>query len=549
LLLDLSGDKRASIEWAERELPGMRIQPISKAELKWGSKRQALALARRWNPEVFALFTGNLAAQSARSSMILFGVLAGARLILFGDEHRAIRRSRAGAIFLEAPRYLLESLVGYLILVPLSWVLTELLMLALEFREAARASRSNRARGVSNQRDALYIKAAPAGHSPDTPAGGMATHVTGFTSGALSLGNRLEMLTSEDSFSVGASHHITVINPSSMLAPTRALFEIWNNLVFTTRALRVAREGDLDTEVEFIYQRYNRFNWTGVALSLVTGLPLALEFNGSEVWLSQNWDPVGLVWLLRRFERLNLKAADRVFVVSEVERRRLRSEGIERVRIVVNPNGVDIDRFKPDCGGPDIRAALGVSDKVVVGFVGTFGPWHGAPVLAEAIGRISDSARCHFMFIGDGEQRGTVERVIDSAHKNAVVTFAGRIPHARVPSYLDACDIFVAPNVGLGDGSEFFGSPTKLFEYMAMARPVVGSRLGQIADVIEDGSNGLLAEPGNSEALARAIEGLASDAELRTRLGLAARQTVIERYTWKHNAARVFDSMLSRSEE
>jgi glycosyltransferase involved in cell wall biosynthesis len=116
-----------------------------------------------------------------------------------------------------------------------------------------------------------------------------------------------------------------------------------------------------------------------------------------------------------------------------------------------------------------------------------------------------------------------------------------------VPAYLDACDILAAPNVRSGDGSEFFGSPTKLFEYLSMAKPVVASRLGQIADVIVHGSNGLLVEPGDADSLALAIEKLARDGLLRARLGSAARQTVIERFTWKLNASRVFEAMAGRT--
>ena len=94
------------------------------------------------------------------------------------------------------------------------------------------------------------------------------------------------------------------------------------------------------------------------------------------------------------------------------------------------------------------------------------------------------------------------------------------------------------------DGSEFFGSPTKLFEYLAMGKGIVASRLGQVGEVIIDGENGLLVEPGDADGLARAIERLAVDGELRSRLGAAARKTAIERYTWRHNAARVFDAIL-----
>jgi glycosyltransferase involved in cell wall biosynthesis len=340
-----------------------------------------------------------------------------------------------------------------------------------------------------------------------------------------------------------APHHCVSIKPSALLTATKALFELWNNIVFTTKSLQLVTSRDLSPDdIDFIYQRYSRFNWTGVALSLATGLPLAIEFNASEIWVSRNWDPIGELWLLKRFERLNLRAADLIFVVSEVERRNLTRAGISSERIVVNPNGVDPDTFSPDCGGDQVRRALGVEDKTVVGFAGTFGPWHGASVLAEAARRVSLSARCHFLFVGEGEQRSEAEAIIEAAGSVVSATFTGRIPHASIPSYLDACDILVSPHVASKDESEFFGSPTKLFEYMAMGKAIVASRLGQIADVIVDGENGLLVEPGDARGLAQAIEKLSQDATLRARLGSAARQTVLERYTWKHNAARVFEA-------
>ena len=307
--------------------------------------------------------------------------------------------------------------------------------------------------------------------------------------------------------------------------------------------LLLARRAAPATGIDFIYQRYSRFNWSGVLLSAVTGLPLALEFNGSEIWVSRNWDPIGLLRLLKRFERLNQRAADLIFVVSDVERRNLIDAGVSPAKIIVNPNGVDPERFRPECGGREIRRSLCIDDRIVVGFVGTFGPWHGAPVLAQAATLVNDpDSRCHFVFIGGGEQRAQTESIIEAAGVSA--TFTGSISHEKVPAYLDACDILASPHVPSTDGSEFFGSPTKLFEYLAMGKGIVASRLGQVGEVIIDGENGLLVEPGDADGLARAIERLAVDGELRSRLGAAARKTAIERYTWRHNAARVFDAIL-----
>jgi glycosyltransferase involved in cell wall biosynthesis len=80
---------------------------------------------------------------------------------------------------------------------------------------------------------------------------------------------------------------------------------------------------------------------------------------------------------------------------------------------------------------------------------------------------------------------------------------------------------------------------------MAMAKAIVASRLGQIAQVIEDGENGLLVEPGDPDKLAAALRRLASDPALRTRLGLAARSRVETSFTWRQNAMRVFTAAAS----
>ena len=129
--------------------------------------------------------------------------------------------------------------------------------------------------------------------------------------------------------------------------------------------------------------------------------------------------------------------------------------------------------------------------------------------------------------------------------KTGRVIFTGPVGHTEVPALLDACDILVSPHVPLADGSEFFGSPTKLFEYMAMGKGIVASRLGQIADVLEDAKTALLVEPGDSAELALAIRQLAESGELRRRLGTNARETAVQKHTWKHNAKRVLDEYKS----
>jgi glycosyltransferase involved in cell wall biosynthesis len=320
------------------------------------------------------------------------------------------------------------------------------------------------------------------------------------------------------------------------LGTTRAAFDIHNNRVFTCAAVPLVEQINPD----FIYQRYARFGWAGVAASLKTERPLFLEYNGSEVWVGRNWDNVGMLDLLERYERLNLNAATRIFVVSEVEKRNLERMGVVPDKIVVNPNGVDANKFRPGIGGLTARHELGVQgDEILVGFVGTFGPWHGVLALAGAIVALGNESRIRFLMIGTGSLRDEFERILREGGVADRVIFTGSIEHERVPVLLDACDVLVSPHVPMADGSEFFGSPTKLFEYMAVGKAIVASRLGQIGDVLEHERTALLTEPGNVHELKAALERLALNPELRERLGSTARAQAVSNHTWALNADRV----------
>src|SRR5438309_7724111 len=158
---------------------------------------------------------------------------------------------------------------------------------------------------------------------------------------------------------------------------------------------------------------------------------------------------------------------------------------------------------------------------------------------------LTEECGIRFLFVGAGMFRDEVERIVSEAGRSEQVIFASQVEHEKVPALLDACDILLSPHVPLEDGSEFFGSPTKLFEYMAMGKAIVASRLGQIADVLDDEETALLVEPGDARQLADAILRLSNSRELRERLGAAARRAAIERHAWKRNAQRVIDEYAS----
>jgi glycosyltransferase involved in cell wall biosynthesis len=548
------------------------ILPLAKVES--GSARQRLRTLRSFRPDIFAVATERLAWQQGQNALLLFGALGGARTMLLFDAHGGRREEARSGVLARAPlRFAHEAWASWAVVRRARRELARLERAVEQNLEGERVHSSTtkgntlgeRRRlavsppinplpegGEENRRRTLekespevplmvapritYLRTTPAA---GTQSGGATTHTLGFINAAVELGAQLSVITNDRIAGLDeAKVSVKSINPDS-LGLTRPAFDLRNGLLFTDQACaEIARQPP-----DFIYQRYSRVNLSGVGASLSTRRPLFLEYNGSEVWMARHWGRLRLADLLERCERLNLAAASRVFVVAEVERNNLVEAGVAADKIVVNPNGVDVEKFRPDVGGAAVRRELGVTeDEMLAGFVGTFGPWHGVRTLAEAITLMPVDCRVRFLLVGSGMLRDEAERVIREAGREKQVIFTGQVDHDQVPALLDACDILLSPHVPLEDGSEFFGSPTKLFEYMAMGKGIVASRLGQIGEVLEDQETALLTEPGNARQLADAIFQLSRSPELRERLGAAARQAAIERHTWKRNAARVLDA-------
>ena len=312
---------------------------------------------------------------------------------------------------------------------------------------------------------------------------------------------------------------------------------------------------------DFIYHRYTGYTFFVAKIAKELNIPLILEFNSFDTWKIKFWGKTRnflkesikkylLYSIVKWIENYNLKNTSLIVVVSQPLKDDLIKLGIPEEKILVNPNGVDIDKFNPEIikngKGKELREKLKIDDnKIVIGFSGTFGPWHGIPQLTRTIDKILKKqliSNIHFLLIGEGPFKKEAEKKIGH-YEN--VTFAGEIPYSDIQDYLAICDILVSPHCPQIDGREFFGSPTKLFEYMAMGKAIVASNLGQIGKVLEDGKTAILVEPGNVDALVNGILKLAKDKNLREKLGKNAREKVVKNYTWKKNIQRLIEKLNS----
>ncbi len=209
-----------------------------------------------------------------------------------------------------------------------------------------------------------------------------------------------------------------------------------------------------------------------------------------------------------------------------------RQTGIEKIAgfqaVVVN-NGIDQRKFSPSRKLADIRGELNIPrDAVLLLFLARF-TGHKQPLTLirafhEAVGKLAEvgkAAGLHLLMVGEGDEKEEGMRLA------AELGLAGKVHFSPfrqdVPDVLAACDIYVLPSL-------WEGLPIGLLEAMAMRKAVIGTNVDGTREVLCDGENGLVVEPGDVSALAAAILRLAGDGELRESMGARAEETVRERF-------------------
>lgn len=150
------------------------------------------------------------------------------------------------------------------------------------------------------------------------------------------------------------------------------------------------------------------------------------------------------------------------------------------------------------------------------------------------------------MLIGDGATMPLVRKNLERFGLIKECILTGLIPQEKGPEFLAACDILVASHKPNPDGTPFFGSPTKLFEYMAMGKGIVASDLNQIGEVLKHDYTAWLVKPGDIDSLMIGLKTLIDDEPRRVKLGKAAREEVIAKYTWREHTRKIIEKLKER---
>ncbi|MGA9977918.1 MAG: glycosyltransferase family 4 protein [Candidatus Sulfotelmatobacter sp.] len=524
----MSGELADAKEFVAKHYPGRECIVLSRRELREAGWRGQMKAFRKIKGEALVFFRQALSELQEPQLAAWSGVFHRCRFTVLADSSGQVVTWSRSTLLLDLPRAFASGLCD-LFVFAISWMLLQVL------RHGARPVSSSPREDADL--DLAYLYPFPLDTSL---VGGALSHVKGFLSGVASTGSRTEIF---------SGRPLPVADFLVQLVPARRrlfLFHESRLLSYNVRFALTVRKLLRGRRVGAIYQRHGRFIVAGPLLSRWLGVPFILEYNGSETWVAKYWDPARFRNWLSLCEETALSWANTIVVVSEPLRQDLLQRGIPAERILLNPNAVDPSEFRPECGGLEVRKGLGLtSSDIVVGFVGTFHYWHGTKVLEQAIQRLLQDAttdgvidRLRFLLVGDGLLR-TEMRDNLASHHGSRIFFTGLVSHSQIPAYLDAADILVSPHVRMPDGQPFFGSPTKIFEYMAMGKAVVASNLDQIGQVLKHEHSAWLVEPGDVAELASAVVLLSRNPALRNRLGQNARASALAGHTWQQNAERV----------
>jgi phosphatidylinositol alpha-1,6-mannosyltransferase len=287
---------------------------------------------------------------------------------------------------------------------------------------------------------------------------------------------------------------------------------------------------------------------TGVAVRLgLAGMrqkPLyAQAVHGSEVlYLLPNRS----ARLHRSLFRHTTRTARRFVALGSYQGELLAQLGVEPERILVSPEGVDVERFEQvdQAALRTLRERHGLTGRFVLLTVGRLVERKGHDTVIRALPRVAaEVPNIVYLVVGSGPDEARLQALASDLGVEDAVVFCGRVPDEELVSYYYACDAFVMMSREMAGDTEGFG--IVFMEAAASGKPTIGGRSGGVTDAIADGETGVLLEPTAVAALADVITRLARDKRFAERLGEAGRQRVRSSYRYADIAATILDGIVA----
>lgn len=288
-------------------------------------------------------------------------------------------------------------------------------------------------------------------------------------------------------------------------------------------------------QVDWAYERLGLFQSLGCAFQ-IKGVPWILETN-APLFREARLDRGALHFhrLAQQVEMLAYQQCDVLVCVSNTLKDILVNEArIPPEKVIVMPNGVDTELFDPQKTSP-----RRIAQCPALGFVGTLYPWQALDVLIESLAELrAEAVHYCLVVVGDGPGKTAWQTLAGQRGMSDQVHFIGHVPHEHVAGYIAGFDLgYSAPHVPSA-GAMYF-SPLKLYEYLAMGKPVVAAAYEDARRVVRQGECGYLFEPGNRADLKETLRRAYRESHLWDGLGRKAREGVLSSHTWQSRIRRL----------
>lgn len=278
---------------------------------------------------------------------------------------------------------------------------------------------------------------------------------------------------------------------------------------------------------DVVYERHSASSFAGLAWAGINNVPRLLEVNQS---VGQESD-YGEHQLVRRMgDGASLVIATSEEAASNLRRQGLSPDAIHVVDRDIHPLLISHNSV-PTWHWPDGDEAF------TIGFVGPLMPRHGVRVVVEAFARIRRQIPgVRLLLVGDGPERCALENRLRALHLEWAAGFAGPVLPKDLPGLLASMDLAIAPYPLLAD---FYFSQLKAFDYMRPGQSRTAKRICEMGNHLDDENKGVLCDSGDANELADQLTRLRANADLRRRIGEAARKTILTGYAWDHAAAQI----------
>lgn len=290
-------------------------------------------------------------------------------------------------------------------------------------------------------------------------------------------------------------------------------------------------------EIDLVYERYAFFNFAGALVTSVKGVPFALEVN--ELSGHKRVRGQFFVGLASKIEKYIFHRASLIITVSQFLEEEV-TDIAGRLPVVTIPNGVPEEWLHRCVSLPEVnglREKYQLKNKKIICFVGCLVPWHNFDLLLNALRLVQkEIPEAVLLIIGQGVMK---EAIMAMAVRMNLpcnsVKFTGQIPHHIIPEFIALADVTVIPE------TNDFRSPIKMFEYMAMSKPLVAPRMPAIESVISHEKDGLLFVPRDKNSLSACLLNILSNPDISKQIGKNAREKIMNKFTWEIHAKRILN--------